>query len=167
MPVYIMFSWPDQNFLKFIACAIVNCLNCFLIICLKCSWWSVEIAHCVHIWIHFISTPLIKFQDAFKLHRMDIRLGRLKMPLENSLGYYELPPGDVLDTIQPSSSVPIEKTLASTTLKDICQPEQSESSDKQEEATRYNCLLCVSICVFLSRQLKFRSLFEFDYESHP
>ena len=75
---------------------------------------------------------------------MDIRLGRLKMPCkENSLGYYELPPGDVSDTIQPSSSVPIEKPLASNMLTDTgkeCEGEESESSDKQDEATRYNCL---------------------------
>ena len=70
----------------------------------------------------------VYFQDAFKLHRMDIRLGRLKMPIENSLGYYELPSGDVSTTTQPSSS---EKPLANN-----CQPEQSESQDTQNEAAR-------------------------------
>lgn len=70
-------------------------------------------------------------QDAFKLHRMDIRLGRLKMPIENSLGYYELPSGDVSTTTQPSSSGPVEKPLANN-----CQPEQSDSHDTQDESAR-------------------------------
>ena len=70
----------------------------------------------------------MNFQDAFKLHRMDIRLGRLKMPIENSLGYYELPPGDFSDNIQPPSSVPIEKPLTSDT--------GNESSGKHEDETR-------------------------------
>ena len=82
-----------------------------------------------------LNTPFMNFQDAFKLHRMDIRLGRLKMPIENSLGYYELPPGDFSDNIQPPSSVPIEKPLTSHTGND-CQPEQSESFDKHEDETR-------------------------------
>ena len=63
---------------------------------------------------------------------MDIRLGRLKMPIENSLGYYELP---LPMNIQPHSSVPIEKPLTSHTGND-CQPEQSESFDKHEDETR-------------------------------
>jgi len=71
---------------------------------------------------------VVHSKDAFKLHRMDIRLGRLKMPIENSLGYYELPPGDFSDNIQPPSSVPIEKPLTSDT--------GNESSGKHEDETR-------------------------------
>ena len=77
---------------------------------------------------------------------MDIRLGRLKMPIENSLGYYELPSGDASDTNQPSSSVPSEKPLASKILTEAgnnCQTEQCESPDTQNEATRYNCLFYI------------------------
>ena len=66
---------------------------------------------------------------------MDIRLGRLKMPIENSLGYYELPSGDVSTTTQPSS---IEKPLANN-----FQSEQSESQDTQDEVARYNCLFYI------------------------
>ena len=69
---------------------------------------------------------------------MDIRLGRLKMPIENSLGYYELPSGDVSTTTQPSSSGPVEKPLANN-----CQPEQSDSHDTQDESARYNCLFYI------------------------
>ena len=84
---------------------------------------------------------------------MDIRLGRLKMPIENSLGYYELPPAEVSGAIQPSSNVPIEKPLASNVLTDTgnSQPEQSESSDKQDEAARYNCLFYVCMYFFFAK----------------
>ena len=77
---------------------------------------------------------------------MDIRLGRLKMAIENSLGYYELPSGNASDTNQPSSSVPSKKPLASKILTEAgnnCQTEQCESPDTQNEATRYNCLFYV------------------------
>jgi len=75
---------------------------------------------------------VVHSQDAFKLHRMDIRLGRLKMPIENSHGYYELPSGDVSHTIQPS---PIEKPLL-TDEGNNCQSEQRESPKTQEEGSR-------------------------------
>ena len=65
---------------------------------------------------------------------MDIRLGRLKMPIENSHGYYELPSGDVSHTIQPS---PIEKPLL-TDEGNNCQSEKRESPKTQEEGSRYN-----------------------------
>ena len=69
---------------------------------------------------------------------MDIKLGRLKMPIENSFGYYELPSGDVSTTTQLSSSGPVEKPLANN-----CQSEQSESHDTQDESARYNCLFYI------------------------
>ena len=98
---------------------------------------------------------MINFQEAFKLHRMDIRLGRLKMPIENSLGYYELPSGDVSTTIQPSSSssVPIEKPLANN-----CQPEQPESHETQDEAARYIQHATAFSILVLTAQVNFSSL---------
>ena len=86
---------------------------------------------------------------------MDIRLGRLKMPIENSLSYYELPSEDASDTNQPSSSVPSEKPLASKILTEAgnnCQTEQCESPDTQNEATRYNCLFYVFFYVIHKTQ---------------
>ena len=80
---------------------------------------------------------------------MDIRLGRLKMAIENSLGYYELPSGNASDTTQPSSSVPSEKPLASKILTEAgnnCQTEQCKSPDTKNEATRYSKLKKECFC---------------------
>ena len=63
---------------------------------------------------------------------MDIRLGRLKMPTENSHGYYELPSGTISDTFQPS---PIEKPLLTGAGNDG-QSEQCEAPKTQDEESR-------------------------------
>merc|ERR1719278_44874 len=67
---------------------------------------------------------IVHSQDAFKLHRLDIKLGRVKMPIENSRGYYELPSDDT-STSSFASSIPA--SVETTT-----QPDQHEPLPQEE-----------------------------------